>query len=125
MAAVRKIRRRRPPRRTTSDSSDLQRRILRGILFFGAAILVVIFFFGDHGLYQLYKVRGEREQLIREIEQLRANRIKLEVKKDQLTNDFEHIERLARERYRMAKKGEKVFKVIDAAQKNKRKSSGF
>ncbi len=125
MAAVRKSRRRRPPSRITSGSSALQRRVVSGILLFGAAVLVIIFFFGDHGLYQLYKIRGEREQLINEIEQLRANRIKLEEKKDQLTNDFEHIERLARERYRMAKKGEKVFKVIDAAQQKRGKGSEF
>jgi len=36
----------------------------------------------------------------------------LEEETSRLEQDMEYIERLARERYRMAKKGEKVFKVI-------------
>ncbi len=78
----------------------------------GAAVLLLIFFFGDHGLYQLYQIRQERARIQNEIQQLRATRIRLEAKKQRLENDFEYIERLARERYRMAKKGEKVFKVL-------------
>jgi cell division protein FtsB len=37
----------------------------------------------------------------------------LEEEKTKLNNDPKYIEQLARERYRMAKKGEKVFKVIE------------
>ena len=33
--------------------------------------------------------------------------------KTKLQTDYKHIEELAREKYRMAKKGEKVFKVIE------------
>ncbi len=36
----------------------------------------------------------------------------LENEKTRLETDLDYIERLAREKYRMAKKGEKVFKVI-------------
>ncbi|MBC8399921.1 MAG: septum formation initiator family protein [Candidatus Marinimicrobia bacterium] len=113
--------RRRPVRHISKDNSAKQRRIIRGILITSAVILLIIFFFGDHGLYQLYRVRSEREQIKREIEHLRTERIRLEGKKQQLENDFEYIERLARERYRMAKKGEKVFKVIDTTQQKRGK----
>jgi len=113
--------RRRPVRRISKDKSATQQRIIRGILITSAVMLLIIFFFGDHGLYQLYRVRSEREQIKREIEHLRTERIRLEGKKQQLENDFEYIERLARERYRMAKKGEKVFKVIDTTQQNRGK----
>ena len=34
--------------------------------------------------------------------------------KHRLENDMKYIEKLAREKYRMAKPGEKVFKVIDS-----------
>jgi cell division protein FtsB len=37
----------------------------------------------------------------------------LEEEKTKLSYDLKYIEQLARERYRMAKKGEKVFKVIE------------
>ena len=46
------------------------------------------------------KSREEREALISE--------------KHRLENDMKYIEKLAREKYRMAKPGEKVFKVIDS-----------
>ena len=115
--------RRRPVRRISKNNSAKQQRIIRGILITGAIMLLIIFFFGDHGLYQLYRVRSEREQIKREIEHLRTERIRLEGKKQLLENDFEYIERLARERYRMARKGEKVFKVIDTTQQNKGKGS--
>jgi cell division protein FtsB len=36
----------------------------------------------------------------------------LEAEKTRLETDFEYIEQLAREKYRMAKPGEKVFKVL-------------
>ncbi len=117
--------RRRPVRRISKDKSAKQQLIIRGILITSAVILLIIFFFGDHGLYQLYRVRNEREQIKREIEHLRTERIRLEGKKQLLENDFEYIERLARERYRMARKGEKVFKVIDTTQQNKGKGSEF
>ncbi len=108
---------RRSPRRIKKNYSAFQPRIIRGIFILGAVILLIIFFFGDHGLYQLYRVREERERIKQDIQDLRAERIRLEGKKQRLENDFEYIERLARERYRMAKKGEKVFKVIDTGKK--------
>ena len=37
----------------------------------------------------------------------------LEDEKTRLKTDFKYIEEMAREKYRMAKKGEKVFKVIE------------
>ena len=46
------------------------------------------------------------------IAELRKNRELLTVEKNRLENDLNYIEQLAREKYRMAKPGEKVFKVI-------------
>jgi len=42
----------------------------------------------------------------------------LEDKKTKLQTDYKHIEELAREKYRMSKKGERVFKVIEKESKN-------
>ena len=96
--------------------SDIQKRIIKTILLIGALSLVIIFFFGDHGLYQLYTLKKERAQIQNQINILRQEKIELENEKIKLQTDYKYIEELAREKYRMAKKGEKVFKVID--QKN-------
>lgn len=81
----------------------------------GAGVLLLVFFFGDHGLYQLYKIRVEKARVQEQINQLRVRGSELKAQKQRLETDYEYIERLARERYRMAKKGEKVFKVIDTS----------
>ncbi|MBT4554112.1 MAG: septum formation initiator family protein [Candidatus Marinimicrobia bacterium] len=74
--------------------------------------LLIIFIFGDHGLFQLYKLKQERKKVQEHITQLRENREELISEKNRLENDLDYIEKLARERFRMAKPGERVFKVI-------------
>ncbi len=107
-------------RRKTSprtSSGDVQKRIIRAILIMGAVALIIIFFFGDHGLYQLYTLKKERNQIQENINQLREEKIALEGEKSRLHTDQKYIEELARVKYRMAKKGEKVFKVIEKKDK--------
>tara|TARA_B100001250_G_scaffold393651_1_gene396648 strand:- start:324 stop:677 length:354 start_codon:yes stop_codon:yes gene_type:complete len=108
-----KIKRRLPKH---THRSDIQKRIIRTILLICALSLVIIFFFGDHGVYQLYTLKKERAKIQNQINILRKEKIELENEKIKLQTDYKYIEELAREKYRMAKKGEKVFKVID--QKN-------
>ena len=93
--------------------TDIQKRVIRTILIIGALSLIIIFFFGDHGLYQLYTLKKERAQIQNQINILRKEKIELETEKTKLKTDYKYIEELAREKYRMAKKGEKVFKVIE------------
>ena len=60
--------------------------------------------------------RRKTSQTLSEIQQsivqLREEKKRLESEKTRLETDYEYIEQLARERYRMAKPGEKVFKVV-------------
>ena len=92
--------------------AETQRKFIRGVLILIVATLVIIFIFGDHGLFQLYKLKQERKEVQKHITQLRENRETLIAEKNRLENDLEYIEKLAREKYRMAKPGEKVFKVV-------------
>lgn len=103
---------RRRTRGTNDRSIATQRIIVKSILILGAVILLIIFFFGDHGLYQLYRLRQEKAEIQDAIAELRSEKNELEKEKLRLETDYEYIEKLARERYRMAKPGEKVFKVI-------------
>ena len=91
---------------------SLQKQLIRWALFLVAITLLIIFIFGDHGLFQLYTLKEERKKVQKQITELRKNRETLLVEKNRLENDLEYIEKLARERFRMAKKGEKVFKVV-------------
>ena len=100
-------------RQNNKQVHQIQQQMIRAILIIGALMLLIIFFFGDHGLYQLYLLRSERSEIQAKITALREQKQTLEAEKNKLTTDSKYIEQLARERFRMAKKGEKVFKVIE------------
>ena len=106
------MRRSAKPRKVRRKFVDGQKKIVRFVLIFIVFILLIIFVFGDHGLFQLYKLKKERLLIQNQISQLRKEREELKKEKKMLENNLDYIEKLARERFRMAKKGEKVFKVI-------------
>ncbi|MCK4903628.1 MAG: septum formation initiator family protein [Candidatus Marinimicrobia bacterium] len=97
--------------------ADTRHKFFRGIILFGVSFLTIVFLFGDHGLYQLYKIKSQRKVTQKRIEELKTEIALLENEKKRLQTDLDYIERLAREKYRMAKKGEKVFKVIQRESK--------
>ena len=101
-------------------SANVQKSFLRGAILLFVAALLIIFVFGDHGLFQLYKLKKERAEIQLYISQLRRDRETLSNEKNRLENDFKYIEKLAREKYRMAKPGEKVFKVLPKGKGSKR-----
>jgi len=100
------------------NSIELQKKIIRGILTIGALTLLIIFLFGNHGLYQLYILKKERSSIQEKINLLREKKMALEDEKTKLQTDNKHIEEIAREKYRMSKKGERVFKVIEKEKEN-------
>jgi cell division protein FtsB len=104
----------RPAERTSTKRyvADTQKKFVRGVLLLIITALLIIFIFGDHGVLQLYKLKKERSEIQNYISQLRKDREILLSEKNKLENDLKYIEKLARERYRMAKPGEKVFKVV-------------
>ncbi len=80
--------------------------------------MFLTFLFGDHGLFKLYKLKKEKKKMDEHITKSREERETLISEKHRLENDIKYIEKLAREKYRMAKPGEKVFKVIDSDEKS-------
>tara|TARA_Y100000768_G_C23367716_1_gene402766 strand:- start:177 stop:500 length:324 start_codon:yes stop_codon:yes gene_type:complete len=90
-----------------------RRQLIRGILSIIGISLMIIFIFGNHGVIELYQLSKKRQQIQKEIVLLRQQKIDLEKEKSLLKNDKKHIEKLAREKYRMAKPNERIFKVID------------
>ena len=99
-------------RRVQQQVATTQKQFIRGIIFLLCITLLIIFIFGDHGLLQLYKLKRDRAKVQAQIAQLRKERERVMVEKNQLENDIQYLEKLARERYRMVKPGEKVYKVI-------------
>ena len=98
---------------SVNSRSKIQKKIIKLMLLLGLLVLLISFFFGDHGLFHLYTLKSERKKIQEEIDYLRNQRITLEDEKTRLKTDYKYIEEMAREKYRMAKKREKVFKVIE------------
>ncbi|MEE9466480.1 MAG: septum formation initiator family protein [Candidatus Neomarinimicrobiota bacterium] len=100
-------------RRTTRTDGGRFKRWL------GIVVVVVILFFiavNQHGLFRLWRLQTEHEQLQAEIVLLRERAQQLRQGQAQLENDMRYIEKLAREKYRMVKRGEKVFRVIPSSE---------
>jgi len=82
-------------------------------VLFGTTLFLLIFVLGDYGLYQIYVLDKSTKSVEQSIHDLQMQKDSLIIKQEKLEHDIEFIEQIARERYRMAKKGEKVFRVIE------------
>ena len=90
-----------------------QKQFFKGLIFLICFSLIIVFIFGDHGLLKLYKIKNERQIIQSKIASLRLEREKLKDEKIKIENDLDYIEKIAREKYKMVRPGEKIFKVID------------
>ena len=79
------------------------------ILIVGGLFLV----FNDMGIIWWYQLRSDRNQIQMNIDRLIQEEVELTSELDRLTNDKEHIKKIAQEKFHMVKPGEKVFRVID------------
>jgi len=84
-----------------------------GVVLLVAVLILIALVIGDHGVYRLIKLRQERSAIQNRITELRARQAELKLEENHLESDIEYIEKLAREKYRMARKGERVFKVVE------------
>ena len=89
-----------------------QKQFIQGLVLLICVSLIIVFIFGDHGLLKLYKIKRQRKKLQAHITQLRNEREKTKGEKNKIENDLNYIEKIAREKYKMVKPGEKVFKVV-------------
>ena len=77
-----------------------------------AGAVIAAFLFNEKGLISWYKYSVERERIESELDSLHAVESALRSEIEKLKFAPEYLEKLAREKYGMAKKGEKVYKVI-------------
>jgi cell division protein FtsB len=92
---------------------------LKTILFLvGLALLAYLYLAGDYGFIRIFSLWKEKKNLQMEIKKIEAKTIDLKVEKNKLTTDLHYIERIARERYGLAKKGEKIYKFVQKEPKD-------
>ena len=99
-------------RNKNSSLLIFQKQFLKGLIFLICFSLIIVFIFGDHGLLKLYKIKNQRQIIQNKIASLRLEREELKDERIKVENDLKYIEKIAREKYKMVKPGEKIFKVI-------------
>lgn len=84
--------------------------ILMGTIVVGCISLLL---FSDRGLINLWSLKKEKLEIQNEINDLRNQIAMLEKEEEKLKFDEKYIEKIAREKFKMVKPGERVFKVND------------
>jgi cell division protein FtsB len=79
---------------------------------FIVGLLVWFFFGGSDGLIAQREMNREIEHLRHDIELISAQNVELRAQITRLQEDLAYLERIARERYGMARPGERVYRVI-------------
>jgi cell division protein FtsB len=70
------------------------------------------FFAGPYGFIQIHSLWQEKKNLKKESKILQAKMVDLEIEKKRLEGDKFYLEKQARERLGMVKKGEKVYRIV-------------
>jgi len=74
---------------------------------------ISLLLFSDRGLINLWSLKKEKLEIQNEINDLRNQIAMLEKEEEKLKFDDKYIEKIAREKFKMVKPGERVFKVTD------------
>ena len=74
---------------------------------------ISLILFSDRGLINLWSLKKEKLEIQNEINNLRNQIALLEKEEEKLKFDEKYIEKIAREKFKMVKPGERVFKVIE------------
>ena len=86
--------------------------ILMVIIFVGCFALIL---FSDRGLINLWSLKKKKLEIQNEINSLRHQISMLEKEEEKLKFDEKYLEKIAREKFKMVKPGERVFKITDSS----------
>ncbi len=92
------------------------RRMRRPLILAGwlaGVALLAYSYLGDGGLRTYLELRREERELQEEVRELQERRARLQAELDALADDPAALERVARERYRMLREGERIIEVVD------------
>jgi len=91
-----------------------QRRIVVIVSVIVAAVMLFYLLVGPYGIVNIIRINSERKVLEQKLVDLSLERDTLVATIKNLKTDRKTIEKIAREHYGMAKKGEQVYKIVPA-----------
>ncbi|MDZ7292762.1 MAG: septum formation initiator family protein [candidate division KSB1 bacterium] len=101
--------------RRGSSSLRKPRPTMRFVVWAALAVLLYVaysYFGGSYGLIKLWRLKQRQVVLNREVMQLQVQQDSLRREIQLLQNDSTYIEKVARERYKMGKPGEKIYTIV-------------
>ena len=84
----------------------------RWVLWGGLIFVAYIFLGGPFGFIHYRQIKNQHRQLELKEQHLLAEMVDLEQEVNRLIHDTLYIEKVARERYGFARKGERIYKVV-------------
>ncbi len=108
-----------PSRAKNSRLSEILRQLnrkkrVKKIIFLSLfAILLVFFATGQRGTIKLVSFTKQKHDLENDIKSLEEQNKQLQIEKDKIETDPDYIEKIAREKYKMKKKDEKVYQIVE------------
>ena len=82
------------------------------LVIVGIVLVLFVFLRGNYGFIKYVQLLKQKRELIKEIENLKIQSEALKKEIDQLLHDYRYIEKIAREKYKMGKAGEKIYFLI-------------
>lgn len=90
-----------------------QKKVLISALTILVTLFAVLFFSGDQGIATYFQTKRKISTLKSEIAQSQKTIDSLKLEINQLQNDTSYIEKIAREKYGMARSDETMYKFIE------------
>lgn len=81
------------------------------------AFILLFTVFGDRGLFRIYRLRNEKEQTQKRMEELTVENERLKKEIEALKSDRKYIERIARKEFGLVKKDEIIYQFPSDAEK--------
>ena len=95
--------------------------------FIAIALVVVAAYFalfgGDYGYFEVRRLERDRQAELAKLQELRVELAKLRTHTDSLEHDSATLERLAREKYGLIRKGERLYRFVDSAKGSARRDT--
>ncbi|KAA3597115.1 MAG: septum formation initiator family protein [Calditrichaeota bacterium] len=82
------------------------------ILALGAIVFIVVYVLDDEGIFSIFGMEIENQELAEEIDELKAKNLEMRTNIERLQNDPEYQQKVAREELSMQKPGETVYITV-------------
>lgn len=98
-------------RRLKKFLKGISRNRRRALLLLGGTLAIVYLLFDNKGIIKRVRLEMQKQEMIGKVEEAKKETVRLQAQKKALEGDKKTVEKLAREKYGMAREGETVYRM--------------